>query len=61
LAAAVLALVALATGDGLFWLAVIAAVVRALAKDTPERPDHGALAQYVVLVAALAAIGIVDR
>jgi Zn-dependent protease len=40
-------------GDGLFVLLVMAAVVRAVQADAPERPDHGVLGQFAFLIAAL--------
>jgi Zn-dependent protease len=55
LVAAALWIIALAAGDGLFWLLAIAATFRAAGKGhAPETGDRPVLATYLALVAGLA-------
>ena len=48
-----------ASGDGLLALLFFAAAARAMVGRPAERPDHGALALFLVLVAALTALVVI--
>jgi Zn-dependent protease len=53
LAVAALAALWALSREGLLLLLLIAAAAQALRRDAPEQPDHVALAEYVLLAAAL--------
>jgi Zn-dependent protease len=53
LAVAALAALWALSREGLLLLLLIAAAVQAIRRDAPEQPDHVALAEYVLLAAAL--------
>ena len=60
-AAAAVAVAWMATGDGLVLLVLLVAIARAIPSGGSQEPDRGALAQYVGITLALAAIVSVSR